>query len=65
MLTGLVVAIGVVQVVTLAGLMWGLVELRAMQKATHSIQYVPADAPFQKMTQELQEQLTKDLFNNV
>jgi len=43
------------------------VELRAMQKATHSIQMVPADSTdaFQKITDELRQELTKDEFNGV
>jgi len=58
-------AIGVLQMICLAGLFWGLVELRAMQKSTHSIQYIPADQSFQKMTDEVKQSLSKDLFDNV
>ena len=55
----------VVQVFTLAALWWATTELKAMQKSTHSIQYVPADAAFQKMTDEVRDSLTKDIFENV
>ena len=58
-------AIGIIQIVCLAALFWGLVELRAMQKATHSIQYIPADQSFQKVTDAVKESLSKDLFDNV
>jgi peptidoglycan/LPS O-acetylase OafA/YrhL len=58
-------AIGIIQIVCLAALFWGLVELRAMQKSTHSIQYIPADQSFQKMTDAVKESLSKDLFDNV
>ncbi len=44
---------------------WLATELKAMQKSTHSIQYVPADNKFQSMTDSLKEDLTKDLFENV
>jgi hypothetical protein len=58
-------AIGIIQIVCLAALFWGLVELRAMQKSTHSIQYIPADEGFQKVTDAVKESLSKDLFDNV
>lgn len=58
-------AIGIIQIVCLGALFWGLVELRAMQKSTHSIQYIPADQSFQKMTDAVKESLSKDLFDNV
>lgn len=43
------------------------IELRAMQKSTHSIQMVPADTAndFQKITDELRQELTKDEFGGV
>lgn len=65
MIFGLTIAIGALQVLCLAGLFWGLIELRSMQKSTHSIQYVPVDQNFQKMTEQAKEELTKDLFENV
>ena len=64
-LIGVTLALGVLQAICLAGLFWGLVELRSMQKSTHSIQYVPADSKFQNMTDQVKEELTKDLFDNV
>lgn len=54
-----------VQLLCLAGLMWGLIELRAMQKSTHSVQFVPADSHFQKITEEIKETLNKDPFDNI
>jgi hypothetical protein len=55
----------IVQVICLAALWWTTTELKAMQKSTHSIQYMPADAAFQKMTDEVRDSLTKDIFENV
>jgi hypothetical protein len=57
--------IGVLQIICLAGLFWGLIELRSMQKSTHSVQLIPADQAFQKMTEEVKQSLSKDLFDNV
>jgi hypothetical protein len=42
-----------------------LIEVRAMQKSTHSIQYVPASSEFEKVSQDLEQKLDKDLFNNL
>ena len=39
-------------------------ELKAMQKSTHSIQYVPA-TDFETLNEKTKENLTKDLFDNV
>jgi hypothetical protein len=64
-LAGLTIAIGVLQIVCLAAVFWGMVELRAMQKSTHSIQYVPVEPKFQGMTDEVKQALSKDLFDNV
>jgi len=55
----------VVQIFTLAALWWATTELKAMQKSTHSIQYVPADSTFQKMTDDVRDSLTKDIFENL
>lgn len=41
------------------------IEVKAMQKSTHSIQYVPAGNEFEKVTQDLQEKLNKDMFEAV
>jgi hypothetical protein len=57
--------IGILQIICLAAVFMGLVELRAMQKSTHSVQFMPADAAFQKMTDEVKTSLSKDLFDNV
>lgn len=64
-LAALVVVVCILQVLCLTACFWGLVELRAMQKSTHSIQYVPVDSTFQKMTDSVKEELSKDLFDNV
>lgn len=58
-------AIGVLQMICLAAVFWGLVELRAMQKSTHSIQYVPVDQSFQSPSEPVQENVAKELFDNV
>lgn len=65
MIAAFTLAIGVLQIVCLVGLFWGLVELRAMQKSTHSIQYVPVDTKFQSVTDEVKSALSKDIFENV
>jgi hypothetical protein len=41
------------------------IEVKALQKSTHSIQYVPAGNEFEKVTQDLQEKLNKDMFEAV
>lgn len=41
------------------------VEVKALQKSTHSIQYVPASDSFEKVTKDLEEKLNKDLFEAV
>jgi uncharacterized membrane protein YhaH (DUF805 family) len=64
-LVAFVTVIGILQIICLLGVFWGMVELRAMQKSTHSIQYVPVDPKFQGVTDELKEALSKDLFDNV
>jgi hypothetical protein len=55
----------VAQVFCLAVLWWVTTEVKAMQKSTHSIQYVPADSAFQKVSEELRETLNKDIFENL
>ena len=55
----------VVQVFCLGVLWWLTTEVKAMQKSTHSIQYVPADSAFQKVSEELRETLNKDIFENL
>lgn len=41
------------------------IEVKAMQKSTHSIQYVPAGSDFEKVTKDLEVKLNKDLFEAV
>jgi hypothetical protein len=65
MLIGAVISLGIMQIICVLGLFWGLVELRAMQRSTHSIQYVPADQGFERVTDSVKEALSKDLFDNV
>lgn len=48
-----------------AWVFWLATELKAMQKSTHSIQYVPVDGKFQTVTEEVKQAFTKDLFENV
>jgi len=55
----------VLQVVCLIGLWWATTELKAMQKSTHSVQFVPADSQFQKMNDEIKDSLQKDIFENL
>lgn len=55
----------VLQLICLAALWWATTELKAMQKSTHSIQYVPADSAFQKISDEAKAGLTKDIFENL
>lgn len=58
-------AIGVLQVVCLGTVFWCLTEVKAMQKSTHSIQYVPVEPKFQGVTDDVKQALQKDLFENV
>ena len=52
--------------VVLIGLVVHLfIEVKAMQKSTHSIQYVPADSAFQPVTQGVKDAMAKDIFENV
>ena len=48
-----------------AWVFWLATELKAMQKSTHSIQYVPVDDKFQTVTDEVKQAFAKDLFENV
>jgi uncharacterized protein YcgL (UPF0745 family) len=41
------------------------IEVKAMQKSTHSIQYVPANSDFEKVSKELEEKFNKDIFEAV
>lgn len=62
---GLLIALILLQPVIIGGLIWAISEIKGMQKSTHSIQYVPADKEFQKVTDDIKENLTKDIFDNV
>lgn len=55
----------VLQIVCMVALWWTTTELKAMQKSTHSVQFVPAESHFQKMTEEVKETLQKDIFDNL
>lgn len=48
-----------------AWVFWLATELKAMQKSTHSIQYVPVDGKVQPMTEETRDSLSRDLFENL
>jgi CHASE3 domain sensor protein len=41
------------------------IEVKALQKSTHSIQYVPAGQDFEKVTRDLEAKLNKDIFEAV
>lgn len=41
------------------------IEVKALQKSTHSIQYVPATPNFETVTQDLEQKLNKDIFEAV
>ena len=41
------------------------VEVKAMQRSTHSIQYMPASTEFEQVTKDLEEKLSKDIFEAV
>lgn len=56
-------AVLIMQPVLIGLIVWCLIEVKAMQKSTHSIQYV--EPKFEKMTEEVKDILTKDLFENV
>lgn len=55
-------------ILSLFGFAMGLiawVEVKAMAKSTHSIQYIPANSDFEKVTKDLEEKLNKDMFEAV
>lgn len=41
------------------------IEVKSLQKSTHSIQYVPATPNFEKVTKDLEEKLDRDIFEAV
>ena len=50
----------------LAGLFWCMVEIKAMQKSTHQVQYVNmGKQEFQAFNDELKKTLTKEYFDNI
>ena len=52
--------------VVLIGLVIHLfIEVKAMQKSTHSIQYVPVSDAFEKVGQNVKDAMNKDVFENV
>lgn len=55
----------VFDVVLIALVVHLFIEVKAMQKSTHSIQYVPVDGAFQPMTQNVKDAMAKDIFENV
>ena len=65
----LVITVVTVETMILVGLgawtFWLATELKAMQKSTHSIQYIPADSGFQKMTEEMKNAFEKDPYESV
>lgn len=55
-----------IQAITVFACVWCLIEVKAMQKATHSVQFVPADqSGFEKISDSVKESLNKELFDNV
>ena len=60
-----VITIFILQPVLIYLVLHCLTEVKAMQRSTHSIQYVPVDPKFETMTQDVKESLTKELFDNV
>lgn len=52
--------------VVLIGLVVHLfIEVKAMQKSTHSIQYVPVTDAFEKVSEQVKDAMNKDVFENV
>lgn len=64
----LLVAVGFIAVMSVLAFMMAIIawiEVKAMQKSTHSIQYIPASTDFEKVTKDLEEKLNKDIFEAV
>jgi hypothetical protein len=55
----------IVQVMCLWALWWVTTEVKAMQKSTHSVQFMPADSAFQKVTEQVKEEMNRDIFENL
>lgn len=52
-------------IIALITALFAAIEVKAMQKSTHSIQYVPATPEFEKISQDLEQKLNKDIFESV
>lgn len=64
----LLAAVGFIAVMSLLAFAMAVIawiEVKAMQKSTHSIQYIPAGTDFEKVTKDLEEKLNKDIFEAV
>ena len=64
----LLAAVGFIAVMSVMAFMMAIIswiEVKAMQKSTHSIQYIPAGTDFEKVTKDLEEKLNKDIFEAV
>ena len=64
----LLAAVGFIAVMSVMAFMMAIIswiEVKAMQKSTHSIQYIPAGNDFEKVTKDLEEKLNKDIFEAV
>lgn len=64
----LLVAVGFIAVMSLMAFAMAVIawiEVKAMQKSTHSIQYIPTNTDFEKVTKDLEEKLNKDIFEAV
>jgi len=62
---GLFIAFAVLSAIGFGMGLIAWIEVKALQKSTHSIQYVPASNDFEKVTQDLEAKLNKDLFEAV
>lgn len=58
--------VAIVQTLCLALAGYCLIEVKAMQKSTHSVQFVPADnTGFERLTDSVKDSLNKDIFENI
>jgi len=64
-LLALIILFSILSILALGLSLIALVEVKAMAKSTHSIQYIPANPEFEKVTQDLESKLNKDLFEAV
>ena len=65
LLIGIIMFFILISTLSIMMAMWTLTEVKAMQKSTHSIQYVPANPEFEKVTKDLEEKMNKDIFEAV